>query len=326
MRTAHETSRLLLVGAVAITCGGADYAGAQLSAEVRDGAIELRDGAEPVADYVYNDAEIPRPYFANLHGRGGVGVSRNHPPIEGEDEADHPSFHPGLWLAFGDLSGADNWRLQAKVVHARFLQAPTTRKAWIGFAVENLYLSADDPPQVICKERCRYELQPMPNGYLLTLDSTFYGDQAFSFGDQEEMGLGVRVATPLRVETKTAGLPAATGVILDSQGRRNAAEVWGKASKWVDYRGKVDGVSAGIAIFCHPQNFRPTRFHARDYGFIAANPFADAAFHIGPPRRTVVNPGASLRLRYGVLLHSREALSPDTLESRYEDYVQAAAP
>ncbi len=326
MTVTKKAARWLLIVVTATVGVGEGDAQSQLIAESRNGKIVLADGAEPVAEYIYNDPAISRPYFAHLYGQGGVRVSRNHPPAVDEDETDHPTFHPGLWLAFGDLNGADNWRLQAKVVHAKFLQEPKLLNGWVGFAVENHYMTAGESPKIICYERCRYELQRAPSGYLLTLDSTFYGDQAFYFGDQEEMGLGVRVATPLRVETNMQGLPSATGVILDSQGRRNAAEVWGQTANWVDYSGTIDDVAAGITIFCHPLNFRPTRFHARDYGFIAANPFADAAFQIGPPRRTIVNPGASLRLRYGVLLHAGEALGPDVLESRYEDYVQTAAP
>jgi len=309
-------SCVLLVGLLAV----APLAQAQLGVQVSQGRIDIVADGNTVTSYVYLDPEIPRPYFAHLHAPGGVQVSRNHPPAE-NDKADHPTYHPGLWLAFGDLSGADNWRLKTAVAHVRMLQTPTTTGEQVDFAVENRYLSADDPASVICTEWCRYEVHATGDGYLLTWDSTFFSDHEFWFGDQEEMGLAFRVATPLRVETKGEGLPPATGTILDSQGRKNAAEVWGQFANWVDYSGQLDGAAAGITLFCHPSNFQPSRFHARDYGFLTANPFSTAAFKLGPPSKTVVKPGASLRLRYGVLLHAGKSLDANALDSNYKSYL-----
>lgn len=298
---------------------------ADLGVRVSPGRVEMLNGGDSIATYVYLDPEIPRPYFAHMHGPGGVQVSRNHPPVEGHDRADHPTFHPGLWMAFGDLSGADCWRLNAAVAHVRMLQVPTVSGDCITFAVENRYLSASDDADAVCSERCRYELHATADGYLLTWDSTFYGDDPFWFGDQEEMGLGIRVATLLRVDSSGDDLPRGTGTILDSEGRRNAAEVWGKTAAWVDYSGQLDGTPAGISLFCHPQSFRPTYFHARDYGFIAANPFSTAAFKLGPPTKTVVEPGESLKLRYGVLLHAGNRLDAAALDAAYEGYLNLSS-
>jgi len=38
---------------------------------------------------VYQDAEIQRPFFANVHVPGGVPVTRPHPPRAGIDAVDH---------------------------------------------------------------------------------------------------------------------------------------------------------------------------------------------------------------------------------------------
>ena len=58
--------------------------------------------------------------------------------------------------------------------------------------------------------------------------------KAFTFGDQEEMGLGIRVATDHAV---TNG-----GVITSSDGRKNEKQVWGRQADWCDYSGKGVGV------------------------------------------------------------------------------------
>src|SRR5262249_44671572 len=70
-----------------------------------DRAVQIEVDRKPFATYVYKDDRIPRPYFAHVYAPNGVQVTRNHPPVEGKDFTDHPDFHLGLWLAFGDLGG-----------------------------------------------------------------------------------------------------------------------------------------------------------------------------------------------------------------------------
>jgi hypothetical protein len=160
-----------------------------------------------------------------------------------------------------------------------------------------------------------------PLGLLVTYDETFTSDHEFAFGDQEEMGLGFRLATPLRVEKAGPDpAPPGTGEIFADGGRRGSAEIWGQPAKWLAYQGRIDGAAAGLALFCHPDNFRPSRMHARDYGFVCANPFATAAFKAGEPSRTVVRSSESLRLRYAVLCHSGEPLTVSQLDEAYEHY------
>ncbi|MCO6046227.1 PmoA family protein [Aeoliella sp. ICT_H6.2] len=311
----------------ALLGGAAPQSGAKrFAVEQRPGAVLILLGDKPIAKYVYQDPEISRPHFANLCSTNGKRLTRNHPPIEGRDRMDHPEYHPGLWLAFGDLSGTDNWRLKAPVLHERFVQNPQIEDGKVTFEVENLYVS-DEGESTICREQARYTLRHTNAGILLTWDSTFTSDEAFWFGDQEEMGLGLRMATPLRVEQGGPDpAPKGSGEIVDNQGRKNAQQIWGKTARWIDYRGQLDGEPAGVALFCHPKNFRATRMHARDYGYVAANPFALAAFDAGEASRVTVSPGESLRLRYGVLLHSGATLSQEQLEHVYREYCQVAEP
>lgn len=310
-----------LLAALVVVAPVAALAAGGWSAEDADGSLRLSWGGKPLARYVYDDPAIPRPYFADLCTPSGVQVTRNHPPVAGQDRMDHPEFHPGVWLAFGDLSGADNWRLKAKVKHHSFSSQPTAEADGAAeFTAENHYLDADG--NLIGKSKACHTLTVTPIGLLVTYDESFSSDKEFFFGDQEEMGFGVRLATPLRVE-KAGPDPASpgTGEILADGGRHGSAEIWGQPAKWLDYRGRLDGEPAGMALFCHPDNFRPSRMHARDYGFVCANPFATAAFKAGAPSRTVVSAGESLRLRYAVLCHSGEPLTVSQLDRAYERYV-----
>jgi hypothetical protein len=275
------------------------------------GEICVTVSGKPVATYLYADEKIQRPYFAHVKSPGGTQVTRNHPPIAGKDRDDHGTMHPGIWMAFGDLDGEDFWRNKGRVVHEEFVTEPTGGPGKGTFTVRNRYERTDGEP--VCHETCRITLLVRPEGYLLVWDSTFSANREFYFGDQEEMGLAFRVATSITVDNG--------GTMRDSQGRENEKGIWGKTAAWCDYSGVVDDRRIGMTLMCHPKNFRPSWMHARDYGFIAANPFGRKAFTGGEPSRVVVAPGERLRLRYGVLIHGGpQDASPD-LEAAYEDYL-----
>jgi len=291
----------------------------------KEGQVAISIGGEQVAVYYQEDGETTRPFFAHLRAPGGPQVSRNHPPVVGKDRSDHGTFHPGLWMSFGDISGSDYWRLAARTQHVSYLEAPKGGVGKGSFAVHNRYLDQNDPSKVVCEEDCRFTILARPAGYLLLWDSTFYGDHEFYFGDQEEMGIGFRVATPIRVETESAGsMPAGNGLIVDSKGRKNGDEIWGNSADWCDYSGTLDGKRIGMTLLCHPKNFRPSWFHARDYGLLEANPFGRDAFGKGEKSKVPVKPGEKLRLRYGVFVHSLPAGENIDFSAVYDDYLKAA--
>ena len=288
------------------------------------GSVAITLGGEPFATFVYADEKITRPYFAHVRAPNGVQVTRRHPPIAGSDPTDHPEFHPGIWMAFGDVNGNDGWRLKAPVRFVKFLEERHEENGG-GFIAEFSHRDQADPKREVCRERLQFDVRATPEGTLLLWDSTFTGDREFAFGDQEEMGLGVRLATPLRAEQASKqGLPAGQGEIVSAEGKRNEAEVWGTAPKWCDYRGEVDGQAAGVTILCHPENFRPSWFHVRDYGLMVANPFGRSAFDQGEPSRVIVAPGETLRLRYGMLIHGGAAGEKLDLHRAFERYVELA--
>ncbi|HUG17349.1 MAG TPA: PmoA family protein [Planctomycetaceae bacterium] len=267
---------------------------------------------KPVATYVFRDENISRPYFAHVKAPGGQQVTRNHPPLKDIDRTDHDTMHPGIWLAFGDLDGEDFWRNKARIVHQGFADPPDQPAGTGGFFEEKHYLRPDG--SLLCKERFRCFLHVLDNAYLLEWDSTFTSDSEFYFGDQEEMGLGVRVTTAISEVER--------GRLSDSEGRAGAGKIWSQAADWCDYSGVVGDERIGMTIMCHPDNFRPSWFHARDYGFVAANPFGRKAMQKGDLSKLIVKPGENLRLRYGILIHSSPKDQPLDLKAAYGDYLK----
>jgi hypothetical protein len=208
-------------------------------------------------------------------------------------------------MTFGDINGNDYWRLKAQTVQEKFVEPPRGEQGRGAFAVLNHYLDRDGVTRV-CSERARYTIRAEAEGYYLIWDSVFFSsDHDFTFGDQEEFGLGIRVATPIAVQ--------AGGRIRDNAGRMNEKQIWGQPAAWVDYSGVVEGRWVGATIIPDPGNFRPSWFHARDYGLLVANPFGREAMHAGPKSAVTVRVGESLRLRFALFFHADDPKAPPDL-------------
>jgi hypothetical protein len=178
------------------------------------------------------------------------------------------------------------------------------------FTAEERYLATDGAE--VCRGTNEFcfiageTLQPALPGTLLMWSTTLrHADGPLTFGPQHEMGLGIRIATPLVVK-------GGTGSIVSSHGGRNEAGNWGRIGTWWNYSGTMNGRHAGVLVVVATDNSRPVWSHARDYGFLAVNP-------TGPPPGGkdvpslpfTVATGEPLRLKFGVLLHaSPEPMNP----------------
>jgi hypothetical protein len=144
------------------------------------------------------------------------------PPEPLKDLTDHPTFHPCLWLAFGDLDGADFWRNKDRIRHNRFVDVPSGGPGQGSFGVKNQY---ESDGTIIGTEVAHITICVRPAGYLLLWDSVFTPrDGDLTFGDQEEIGMGVRMATKLAVVNG--------GRITNSDGLKDESQVWGKPADW----------------------------------------------------------------------------------------------
>ncbi len=113
--------------------------------------------------------------------------------------------------------------------------------------------------------------------------------------------MAIRLHPALRLKGDVA-----VGHIRNSEGVKDK-KVWGKRAKWVDYYGKIDGKTVGVALFDHPENHgHPCHWHARDYGLFAANPFGKHQFGGGKKRagEMTLREGQTMRLRYRFYFHA----------------------
>lgn len=308
--------RGLLTAITALFVAPASFA-STLGFVTGDASVVLTDDGRRVGEFVHRDPKILRPYIAHLHAPGGIPVTRHHPPRPGQDPVDHELMHPGVWMAFGDLSGQDFWRNRATIRHERFTDGPAVTDGAVGFTTESVLERSDGTP--LGRMRLMLSLASRPAGYLLVWDATIIaGEQDLVFGDQEEMGMGVRVATPL---TETNG-----GTLTGSTGERTAKATWGRAFDWCDYSGPIGDRVVGIMLMPDPANFRPSWFHNRAYGLITANPFGRKSMNQGEVSVVRVPKGESLRLRFGVLLHTAAPGAPTDLAAAYRDFLAQPSP
>lgn len=264
-------------------------------AEARDDRLIITHNGSPVAHFVFRDAKVLRPYFAHVHVPGGIQITRHHPPQAGVDPVDHGDMHPGLWLGFGDINGTDFWRNQGRIVHERFRQRPAVDDGVLRFATESSLLTASD--QKLASLTSEFTLKDKQGAWHLTWDAVFTPViDGFYFGDQEEMGLGVRVATA--ISEKKGGL------ITSSTGQTTAKQTWGQPAAWCDYSGIIKGRHVGVMIVPDPANAQASWWHNRDYGVFVSNPFGRQAMKQGALSRVGVKRGEVYRLRHTIILHA----------------------
>lgn len=275
-----------------------------------EGSLEIQLDGQPIATYLWQHEKIKRPFFAHVKTAGGIQVTRNFPPVSGKDATDHATMHPGLWMAFGKLGGSDFWRNAGSVVHEGFVGQPTAGKE-ATFSTLNRYVAPSG--KVICRQRSDFRLAKSADGWLLTIDARFTSDEEFYFGVQEEMGLGIRLATAITVNQ-------GNGTILNSHGQRNEKNTWGKFAQWWDYFGTIDDRQVGILVFSHPGN-GDVWSHSRDYGYLAANPFP-VDRPANRDKKTIVKSGETFQLRFGVLVHQHKSGEPFDRAGVFRQYLE----
>jgi len=272
-------------------------ADAPLGAEHKPDRLIFKQGDQPIGEFVFADANIRRPFFANIRAPGGIPLTRAWPPVAGVDPADHADMHPGLWLAFGDISGQDFWRNEATIQHEAFSEPPAWKEDRLEFATQSSLIASDGSRMATM--RCDFALSPKGPELHLTWAAAITPEiDGFYFGDQEEMGFGARMATPL--------IEKNGGLITSSAGLKTANDTWGQPAGWCDYSGTIDGIHVGAKIIPDPANFRASWWHNRDYGLIVANPFGRAAMKQGQESRIEVKKGETMRLKFAVIMYAEK--------------------
>jgi putative membrane-bound dehydrogenase-like protein len=266
----------------------------EFSVQRQPGSFDIRLGTNGVMTYLFAHPMLTRPALVNVRTAAGIPVTREFPAPK---SADHRWMHPGLAISFGWLNGHDYWRMKAPVRHKSFLREPVVADKAVSWTVRDEYLT-ENATEIVCNQDTAFQLSCTPDGLLLKIESEFYNDQRdFSFGDQEESGLCLRVPPNLTVQNG--------GTILNDRGEKNEPGTWGKPFRWIDYSGLVENQwRAGILIVPSPENPGTCWSHSRDYGVLVANPFPKQPHERPQPfTKTLVKKGERFHLGYSVLIY-----------------------
>lgn len=205
----------------------------------------------------------PRPFFYPLVGPGGTALTRlGHP---GAPDHDH---HRSIWFSHAKVVGIDFWSDRSP---ARIRQ-----KSWLAYqdgadeavmAVQLGWFDGHDPKELL-EQTLIAAVRPGPDGAtFVELQSTFVPRaETLEFGQTNFGFLAVRVA-------KSLSAHFGGGVLTNSDGAKDEANIFGKRAAWVDYSGPVPkGNTEGITYFDHPSNpGHPTAWHVREDGWMGAS-------------------------------------------------------
>jgi hypothetical protein len=334
-------SRWFPLTLIVVTVSHVRAADADVTAEKGEDRIVFKVGGETAAVYQFagtvpherggEPKPLAKPFFYPLHAPGGIPVTRGWPVVLGTpgETTDHV-HQKSAWFCHGDVipegiemktrssdkrvHGVDFWsegRGHGRIVCTAVEPAKPLSGNGVTIRTRNEWRTPDDVN--ILDEDRDIEFRTLPNGRLIVLHITLKATVCpITFGDTKEGSLGVRVHDAFRLNG-----PGSDGVVTSSDGTTAAAPardnlpMWGKPADWHDYSGSVDGKKVGIAVFDHPKNPHRSLWHTRAYGLMAANPFgrADSGFPAAKGNTELVKlaQGESLKLRYGIYVHTGDA-------------------
>jgi methane monooxygenase PmoA-like len=254
-----------------------------------DNKVSLQLNEHEISCYHFGP-ELNRPFVYPVIGPSGRTLTRmGHPG----DPYTH-SHHNSIWISYSKVNGVSFWEDHGKD-RGHIVQQQTTdlidSDDRAGIRTKGAWLSATGQP--ILQESREIWAYPFEAGeWMLVIDLLLKPDSAEVTFDRAGFGpIGVRVAKSLSVYF-------GGGVIRNSEKAEGEGAIFHKAARWVDYTGYIaPGVIEGLTLFDHPLNpYHPSPFHVREDGWMGAMLSTD--------QPTVISPGKSLHLRYGIYAHS----------------------
>jgi hypothetical protein len=298
--------------ALLATCS---FAWADVTVTEKAGTVAIAVDGQLFTEYHFGDA--PHVYYYPVIGPGGAKMTRAYPmeKVEGE-ETDHP-HHRSIWFSHGDVNGVDFWGEDAsykgtpkhpvgKILHDGIVKVGGGKDA--GFVEsKQKWVSPDGSIPLRSTQIFRVHSGAASEkvvDFEITLTA---GEKEVVFGDTKEGCAGIRIAESMRLKQPKA---PGKGTIINSEGDQ-ADKAWGKRAKWVTMAGPIGDKTYAITMMDHPSNLRhPTRWHARDYGLFAANPFCEVEMDKTQPKGSgayTLKGGASLTFKYRIAFTEGDA-------------------
>ena len=281
--------------------------------------IDVTVAGKPFTTF-YSGADAWKPYLAPLRSASGKIVTRHFPMEKVDGESHDHVHHRGLWFSYDDVNGVKFWESDPAYVKTKAnLGKIVVQRAALKDGGRTLEMVAnwnDASGKPLLVESRTMTFSGDSNTRTIDFDITLTASEKITFGDTKEGAFAIRLADVL-AEKK------GTGKMTNADGKTGMKDVWGQRSNWVDYSGTIDGEQLGVAIFDHPANpSHPVRWHARDYGLFALNPWGQHAFDPNAEEAHMTVPeGGSLHFRWRVIIHSGDTESAH-IAALYQKYAK----
>ena len=283
---------------------------AQAKVQLKKSGTKVDITVDGEAFAVFNfGKDMPKPFMSPVRGPGGTVLTRE--IFTDRSKGDHP-HHKGIWVAVDQINKVEFWAEKGRIVNREVtLDVPYGDPAQM--TVVNDWLGDDG--KAIVTETTTIKIGA---NRLFAYDIRFKvaGTDPVEFGDTKEGLFGFRMVDSMR---ENEG-----GLVVNAEGEEGTKACWGRTTDWIDYTGKVEGKTFGVALFDHPLNFRRSRYHVRNYGLFSINPFGERAYTGGkrPAQFEYLLPGATMRLRYGLFIHAGETKAAN-VEGVFQDYLKS---
>ncbi len=286
----------------------------------------------------YHIQKYPRPIFWPVNAPGGIPLTRNYPPPEGQAN-DHP-HQKSAWFCHGDVipeginfkspiknvEGVDFWseaKGHGKIDTPQVIKVDDKGPEYL--VASHVWQTAEG--KKIMDETRTIRLIDLGKSRMLVVEIDLVASVCpITFGDTKEGAFGIRINDVIHANPANKGKPAGKGKIQNAEGKIGEKDCWGQISAWCDYSGPIDGKEVGLAILADPKNPHASCWHVRGYGLMAANPFGrdkHARFPAvkGNNELVKLKKGEHYQMRYAMLLHTGDAISGD-VAGAYKRFVE----
>lgn len=300
---------------------------ADVTVTEQPGRVRVEINGQLFTEYRHGDA--PHVYYWPIIGPGDAKMTRAYPmeKVEGE-ETDHV-HHRSLWFSHGEVNGIDFWGEAAsykgtpkhpvgKIEHVKVL-AKESGKVGV-LTTEARWVAPDGTEPIRSIQTLRLHDTGAANERVCDFEITLVaGEKDVTFGDTKEGTSAIRIAESMRLKAHKG---EGKGTIVNSEGHEGG-KAWGQKARWVTMSGPIGEKTYSITFMDHPSNLRhPTRWHARDYGLFAANPFCEAEMDKTKPKKSgdyVLKAGEKLTLKYRLAFTEGDAAAAKA-EDRWKSW------
>ncbi len=259
--------------------------------EKTDTSLALRNHKEVVWRHVHDKA-IGKPYM-RIGLIDGTELTRPCPLPKDYPKADHP-WHRALWWSWKSIDGVNFWEQNQQGTEPVEVQLTQNDDGSARITLAIAYHLPDQPPVVNERRVIRVSKPGETGTYLLDWQATFTpaGKKDVVFNRNSYGGFALRMAAQFSGDDAKQS-PAWKFLASDGEAKGTTHN-----ARWMAYQGTAqNGQPATLAIFAHPGNPRyPAWWQTRDH-----YPYLNPSFTCKEDYTLAA--GASLTLRYGVLVH-----------------------